>query len=104
LRNRFELHEYYVGKTIELAGDKLTMRQFLEMLTYRIGCEVNYEEMPIDRLRNINSNMASMYEWLNKYGYKADIESLRTRYPDLMKFDSWLYNHGWDKACISKAA
>ena len=100
----FELPEYYTGKTIELAGDELTMRQAAELLTYRIGCIVNYEEIPIEQLRRKNSDQASMYEWLNNYGYKADIKSLRKRYPNLMKFDSWLFNHGWNRACISKAA
>ena len=40
-----------------------------------------------------------MFRWFNQAGFKADIEGLRRRYPEvrLRSLEQWLRDEGWHK-------
>ncbi len=40
-----------------------------------------------------------MFDWFNKEGFKADIASLRKRFPEvrLRTLEEWLRDEGWQK-------
>jgi uncharacterized protein YbjT (DUF2867 family) len=90
----FEHPEIYLGKTIELAGDALTPPQIAAAISRTVGREVPYVQIPIETLRQQNSEIARAVEFLNETGYPADIQALRRQYPGLMNFDTWLEREG----------
>ncbi len=104
VRMAFESPEMFLDKSIDIAGDEMTLREAAGIFTARIGCRVVYEEIPIEMIQNESKDDALMFEWLNDSNFKVDIKSLKTIHPGLMTLDNWLYNNGWSKSCIMKAA
>lgn len=95
----------HIGKTIDLAGDELTMTKAAECFSDVIGRTVRYVELPVEQVKSYSLDMALMYQWFNEHGLKvADIKKLRSGYPGLMMLETWLRKTGWDKAGIQKAA
>lgn len=91
----FNHPEESIGKTIELAGDELTPQQITTIWSRISGKPIQFEETPIDQVRKHSKDYATMFEWFNKHGYKVDIKSLRTKLPQLHKFEAWLNSkHG----------
>jgi uncharacterized protein YbjT (DUF2867 family) len=97
VRIALENPQDYLGKSIELAGDELTMPEAAEAFSRAAGRHVRYEEMPIETVRSFSEEMALMFRWFNDKGYKADIRALRAIYPSLMTLEWWLCKTGWGK-------
>lgn len=93
----FSKPEEFIGKAYELAGDKLTMMQAAEIFGRVIGRHVKYVEAPLERIRNMSPDMASMFEWFIREGYQGDIPTLRALHPQLLTLEAWLRKHEWDK-------
>lgn len=97
----FENRQDFLGKAIELAGDEITLPQAAEILGRVIGKDVRFVSgfpLPMFLVRLISSPTATMFTWLNKKGFAADIPSLRAMYPKVMTLEMWLRKMGWDKA------
>ncbi len=94
----FERPSDYIGKSIELGSDEMTMPQAAEIIGKVTGKTVRYVEQSIEDARRFNKDLAKMYEWFNEKGYRADIPALRALYPKLMTFETWLRKSGWAKA------
>ncbi|MCT2587524.1 NmrA/HSCARG family protein [Actinophytocola gossypii] len=77
--------EAVVGRTIEIAGDELTVRRIAELFTKADGVPTRFERRPAQP-----GELATMFAWLDRAGYRADIAALRERYPDLLTFEAWL--------------
>lgn len=91
----FDHPEESLGKIFELAGDELTPEQIVTNWSRISGKKVQYEEIPIDQFRRVNKDYATMFDWFNKHGYTVDIKSLKSKLPQLHRFDRWLSNkHG----------
>jgi uncharacterized protein YbjT (DUF2867 family) len=86
----FDHHDEFVGTKLEIAGDELTVRQIAETFTAVDGVPARFTRKPIDELRNEAEQLANFFDWLNKTGYQADINSLRRRWPDLVTLETWL--------------
>lgn len=82
--------EKYLGKEIEIAGDELTLKEMAGKFSAALGKEVFYNELPVDVVRANSPEMADMFQWFIDKGYEADINSLKTIYPGLTSFESWL--------------
>lgn len=84
----------YLGKTLEIAGDELTMPQVAETFTKVIGRDVV--------LGAPNESMGeeedAMVRFFNDKGYTADIPALRRLHPDLLTLESYLRRDGWENA------
>jgi len=96
--------ESFMGRTLELAGDELTMTQTAEAFSRVLGRQVRYVEMPIGEVRKYSDDMAKMFEWFNENGYTADIHALRDIFPGLMSLETWLLKTGWDKLVTGRKA
>jgi uncharacterized protein YbjT (DUF2867 family) len=94
----------FLGKSIEIAGDDLTIPQAAEMLSRVIGRTVRYEEMSLDEMRSYSEEYAKMFEWFAKDGYRANISWLRSIYPSLTTFDQWVRKTGWAGAVATAGA
>jgi uncharacterized protein YbjT (DUF2867 family) len=91
----FDRPEAFHGKTIEIAGDNLSLQQVATLWSRQSGKRITCEEQPIEQVRKINKDLAVMFEWFNKHGYTVDIRALKVEFPFLHSFESWLNSkHG----------
>jgi uncharacterized protein YbjT (DUF2867 family) len=86
----FARPDEYRGQALELAGDELTMVEVASLLTGALARPVRFEEVPLEAVRPTNVDMAAMFEWFQREGYRADIPALRARYRRLHRFEDWL--------------
>ena len=83
--------EEFAGKRIDIAGDELSSRQSADVLAGILGKPISVVEVPIDGIRSFSEDLALMYEWFVSTGYVADIEGLRSSYPEVgwTRFEEW---------------
>jgi uncharacterized protein YbjT (DUF2867 family) len=87
------------GRTIELAGEELTMLRVAELLTRAVGRPVRYVQVPWDQFRqNAGEEMTRMYRWFNDVGYHVDISALRKENPNLATLEKVLSQEDWGAA------
>jgi uncharacterized protein YbjT (DUF2867 family) len=95
----------WAGRTIELAGDELTMTRVAETLTRALGRTVRYVQVPWEQFRQqAGGEMTQMYRWFNDVGYHVDIAGLRREYPNLTSFEQALRQQNWTAAERASAA
>lgn len=64
----------FVGRELDIAGDKLTMTEIAEEISRVLSHSVRYEQIPGDRAENaVGHDWAVMFRWLDEHGYDADI-------------------------------
>lgn len=94
----FEHPGKFQGRTIELAGDDLSMTELAQAFSRVTGKDVRYMQVPWEQFEHqAGPEMTKMYRWFDEVGYHVDIAALRQEHPDLMPFDRWL-NRNWGKA------
>lgn len=93
----------YIGKTVDLAGDELTMPQAAEVFGRVLGRPVKFVEMPIDQVKSFSEDFAKMFSWFNEHGYDIDIKALRRLHPEMLTLEQWLRKSGWGKAGLKAA-
>ncbi|NED59266.1 NmrA/HSCARG family protein, partial [Micromonospora aurantiaca] len=49
-----------------------------------------YEPLPIEPLRAARPDLAAMFDWFERDGYRADLPELRRLRPDLVGLEAWL--------------
>lgn len=91
----FDNPEDYLGAELELAGDELTGPQMAALFGELAGLPARFEEQPLDEIRAFSADLAAMYAFFNGGGYQADIETLRTRHPQLKTLRAWASESGW---------
>ncbi|TQF04332.1 NmrA/HSCARG family protein [Kitasatospora acidiphila] len=80
----------FIGRRLEIAGDELTPRQIADVFTAADGIPTRFTRQPTDELRSQAPDLATMFDWLNEHGYRADLTALRERYPELLTLEAWL--------------
>ena len=89
----------WAGRTVELAGEELTMQRVAETLSHVLGRSVKYVQVPWDQFRqNAGEEMTKMYRWFQDVGYHADIPALRREYPNLSTLEKVLRQQDWKAA------
>jgi uncharacterized protein YbjT (DUF2867 family) len=95
----FQNPSKWAGRTIELAGDELTMQRVAETLSHVVGRNVIYVQLPWDQFRqSAGEEMTKMYRWFNYVGYHVDIATLRMEYPNLSTLEKALRQQDWAAA------
>jgi uncharacterized protein YbjT (DUF2867 family) len=88
----FDRPGHWEGRTVELAGDELTMTELTKVFSRMAGREVSYEQTPWDEFeKKVGPELATMYRWFQDVGYQADIPSLRHEYWKLTSFERWVH-------------
>ena len=87
----------FAGKRIDVASDALSGLETARILSEQSGRAIEYQQVPIDVLRNQNADFAKMFEWMERAGYTADIEGLRREYPTVgwQRFREWGARQDW---------
>jgi uncharacterized protein YbjT (DUF2867 family) len=90
------------GRTLELAGEELTMHQVAETLSRVLGRTVKYVQVAWDQFRqSAGEEMTKMYRWFDDVGYHVDIPSLRKEYANLATLEQVLRHQDWASAAIA---
>lgn len=96
----FEKPELFSGQAIEIAGEELTNIDAAKTFSHVMGRPVRFKKLPMFIVKLfLGKEFYEMFRWFNDSGFKADIRSLRSQYPEI-KFKSleeWLRSEGWDK-------
>jgi uncharacterized protein YbjT (DUF2867 family) len=88
----FEHPGHWQDRTLELAGDDLSMAEIAKAFTLVLGREVRYEQVPWERFeQQAGGEMTVMWKWFEEVGYRLDISAVRQEYPSLMALDKWLH-------------
>ena len=78
-------------RAIELAGDELSVSELAQAFTRASGREVRYVQVPWDEFeQQAGKELTLMYRWLQHTGYHVDIGAVRSEYPKLTTFESWM--------------
>ncbi|MFD2472296.1 NmrA/HSCARG family protein [Amycolatopsis silviterrae] len=78
----------YAGRTIELAGDELTMPQIAQAMERALRRPVAYRPIPREALTDPDA--LAGYDFANNGGWRPDIPALRKEHPGLLDFAAWL--------------
>ena len=83
--------EEFAGTRIDIAGDELSSRDSADVLAGILGKPISAVEVPIDGIRSFGEDLAFMYEWFVSTGYVAEIDGLRSSYPEVgwTRFAEW---------------
>ncbi|MBO0781084.1 MAG: NmrA/HSCARG family protein [Ktedonobacteraceae bacterium] len=90
----FDRPDEYLGKTIEIAGDALTMPQIAAAISRVLGRSIPYVQISIETVRQQNADVALVYDFVNEGSLQVDISALRHLHPGLLDFDTWLRKTG----------
>jgi uncharacterized protein YbjT (DUF2867 family) len=83
----------WLGRQVEIAGDELTGPQMAEAFELVSGIPTRFEQLPIEALRAVREDLATMFDWFDRDGYRADLHELRRIRPDLINLETWLRTH-----------
>lgn len=89
----FDAPQTWIGHRLELAGDELTGNQMADVLQTVSGSPVRYVQLPLEPLRAARPDLASMFDWLNRDGFRADLPRLRATNPALIPLNAWARDH-----------
>ena len=96
----FERASEFIGLELEIAGSELTNPEAAQVFSRVLGKPVKFRKLPMPMVRLVlDKEFYQMFRWFNEAGFKADIASLRRRYPEvhLQTLEEWLRNEGWHK-------
>jgi uncharacterized protein YbjT (DUF2867 family) len=96
----FERPKEFIGLELEIAGSELTNPETAEIFSRVLGKPVKFQQLPMPLVRvMLGEEFYQMFRWFNAEGFRAYIEALRRRYPEvhLQTLEEWLRNEGWHK-------
>jgi uncharacterized protein YbjT (DUF2867 family) len=86
----------WIGRSVEIAGDEMTMTKLAQTFSRVIGREVRYVQVPWEAFeQQVGEELTVMYRWFESDGYEADIAALRALQPGLVGVESFLRAHKW---------
>jgi len=91
----FDRKDEMLKKSIDLAGDQLTMPEIAQRFSAHLGREVRFVQMPLDELEKRSREYFLLARWLQREGYKANIAAARRLHPSMLNFDTWLSSGFW---------
>ena len=96
----FERPQEFIDTELEIAGSELTNIEAAQVFSRVLGKPVKFRKLPMPMVRLVlGKEFYQMFRWFNESGFKADIDGLRKRYPEvrLQTLEEWLRNEGWHK-------
>ena len=99
----FERPKDFIVLELEIAGSELTNLEAAKVFSRVMGKPVKFQRLPMPIVRLfLGKEFYQMFRWFNEAGFKADINDLRRRYPDvhLHTLEEWLREEGWHKRAL----
>ena len=76
----FKDHERMNGVEVDIAGDRHTMPETAEIISRAMDKKVVFERVPIEEMRKMSADLATMFEWFDRVGYNVDIKAVEENY------------------------
>ncbi len=93
----FEHSDEWLGKSVNIASDQMTVEAYVATFSRVMGREVTYTQMPLDEyLASMPRGLRPLFRWYDEVGYKADVNAFRAQYPNLTTLDEYLRATGWE--------
>lgn len=86
--------DYYLGKAIEITGDRLTAAQIADALSTAAGRPIPHTQIPLETLWEHAPAAARVFTWASERYFDTDLTPLRHAHPGLMDFTIWLNRTG----------
>ncbi|MFH0246478.1 NmrA/HSCARG family protein [Streptomyces sp. HK10] len=86
----FENPDVWLGRVVEIAGEALTGPQMAAAFEAVSGVPTRFQQLPIEPLRAARPDLANMFDWFERDGYRADLAELRRNRPGLVSLEAWL--------------
>ena len=94
----FERSGYWQGRSLDIAGDEVSMADLAASLSRVGGHDVRYEQVPWDEFeKTAGREMTVMFRWFEDVGYHVDVPAVRREYPNMSTLERWLQSK-WRKA------
>ncbi len=88
--------DQWVGRSVDLAGDELSMAQSAEVFTRVLQRTVVVHRISWDDFREEQGEeMYVMNRWFETTGYEADVARLREIHPQMLSLEDYLHRHHW---------
>ncbi len=93
----FEHRAALAGKRVDIASDEVTGTAAAAVLSRVTGRPIAYAEVPLDEVRKMSEDFATMYEWFDRTGYSVDVAGLRRDYAGVgwHTFERWAKEQEW---------
>jgi uncharacterized protein YbjT (DUF2867 family) len=87
----------FLGKSVDIASDDISGEEAARLISAASGKPIKYVQVPLEELRKQNEDFARMFEFFEERGYRADVEGLRKRYPEVgwTRFADWVKTQDW---------
>lgn len=93
----FDKPDEWLGQTLAIAGDQLTIAEFVDVLSRSTGVEVHYQQLAWSAYEEqAGEEMTAMLRWFDESGYTVDVAALRSQYPNLLTCEQYLQSLDWD--------
>ncbi|NJP91016.1 NmrA/HSCARG family protein [Nonomuraea sp. FMUSA5-5] len=86
--------DVYLGRALEITGDRLTAPQIAEALSAAAGRGVPHTRVPLEVLWEHAPEVAKVFTWADETYYDTDLAPLREAHAGLMDFATWLNRSG----------
>jgi uncharacterized protein YbjT (DUF2867 family) len=87
----------WLGKAVNIAGDSMTVEEYVGTYSRVMGREVIYTQLPLaEYLQSMPQPLRPLFQWYDDVGYTADVAGLRERYPNLVTLEQYLRATGWE--------
>ncbi|GAA3242873.1 NmrA family NAD(P)-binding protein [Nonomuraea helvata] len=84
----------YLGKAVDVTGDRLTAPQIADALSAAAGRPVPHTRIPLEVLWEHDPEVAKVFTWADETYYDSDLGPLREAHAGLMDFGTWLDRSG----------
>ncbi|WP_338072197.1 NmrA/HSCARG family protein [Actinomadura coerulea] len=84
----------WIGRAVSLAAEELKPVQVAEAIGKALGISLPYVQIPLETIREVSEDFAYANQWLNEFGYRAEMAATRSIHPTAMDFDAWLKRTG----------
>jgi uncharacterized protein YbjT (DUF2867 family) len=92
----FKEHGRMNGVEVDIAGDRCTMPEVVDIISRAMDRKVVFERAPIEEMRQMSADLAAMFEWFDRVGYDVDISSLENNYGiKCSTFFEWANKVNW---------
>ncbi len=97
-RLAFEEHEKLNGRSIDIAGDELTIPQAASLISGASGRTITHFQVPIEEVRKVSEDFAIMLEWFDRVGYSANIAMTAKEFGiPPTTFATWVSTVSWER-------
>jgi len=86
----FERPEEHLGRSIDIAGNELTVDEMKTAYTRATGKQPPRWRLPLWLFRLMNRDMAGQFVWNNEVGWHFDVGAVRSRCPELLDLEGFL--------------